>query len=112
MGNMDPAAIKGMMKRMGIQSEEIEAEEVVIKCRDKNIVISNPSVLSIHMQGNTTFQIGGSIREESAEKVEVAQDDIDLVKQKTGIDDEELIKKTLEDTRGNIAEAILKLKED
>ena len=93
-------------------SEEIDADEVVIKCKDKNIVISNPSVLSIHMQGNTTFQIGGAIREEAAEKVEITQDDIDLVKQKTGATDEQLIRTTLEETRGNIAEAILKLKED
>ncbi len=110
MGNLDPAAVKAMMKRMGVKSEEINADEVVIKCKDRNIVITNPSVLAINMQGTTTFQIGGNISEQSAEKIEITQDDIDMVKGQTNIDDEALIKKTLEETNGDIAEAILRLK--
>lgn len=110
MGNLDPAQVKNMMKRMGIKSDEIEAEEVVIKCKDKNIVISNPSVLAINMQGATTFQIGGNVREEMAEKAQITQDDIDMVKEQTGVLDEDLIRKTLEETNGDIAEAIIKLK--
>ncbi len=110
MGNLDPAQVKNMMKRMGIKSDEIDAQEVVIKCKDRNIVISNPSVLAINMQGATTFQIGGNVREEPSEKAEITQDDIDLIKEQTGVSDEALIRKTLDETNGDIAEAIMKLK--
>ncbi len=110
MGNIDPAQVKNMMKRMGIKSDEIDAQEVIIKCKDRNIVISNPSVLAINMQGSTTFQIGGNVSEEPSEKVEITQDDIALVKEQTGVSDEALIRKTLDETNGDIAEAIMKLK--
>ncbi len=112
MPNIDPKAMKKMMDRMGIKSGEIAAERVVIECSDRNIVIMNPSVMSIEMNGNTSFQISGSISEEAKEKekIEISGEDVDMVKEKTGIDDEERIRAALEATNGDIAEAIIKLK--
>jgi len=59
------------------------------------------------MQGQETWQIMGDVKEED-ESSGVREDDIKLVMEKTGKGDEEA-KKALEETNGDIAEAIVKL---
>ena len=54
---MDDRAVKAAMKKMGIQQQEIEASEVIIRCADKNIVIENPQVSKVVMMGQEMFQI-------------------------------------------------------
>ena len=95
-----------MMKQMGIKSVEIPAEEVLIKTSDKEIVISNPHVTKINMQGKETFQIMGEVSERSKEAF--SEDDIEMIKEQTDASEED-IKKTLEETK-DIAETIMKLK--
>lgn len=112
MPNMDPRALKRMMDSMGMKTTEIDADRVVIEGKDKNIIISQPKVTMVEMQGNKTFQILGEISETAKEfKVEISEDDIKMVREQTGIDDEEEIRKALESTKGDIAEAILLLKQ-
>ncbi len=94
------------MKRMGIRSEEIDAEEVLIKCRDRELVIREPVVSKIKMGGQETFQVMGKVSEKLAEKF--TQEDINLVMEQTGCSDEEAVR-ALDET-GNMAEAIMKLK--
>ena len=96
------------MKRMGIKTEEIDAEEVVIKCRDKDIVIKEPSVSKVKMGGNETFQVVGNPTEVLREKF--SQEDVELVMDQTGCTIEEA-RKALDDTE-DMAEAIMKLKEN
>lgn len=107
--NLDPRAMKRMMESMGVKNTEIPAERVIIEGKDKNIVIENPSVTLIEMQGVKTFQIVGEPSEEDRGAVEISEEDIRLVKEKTGVDEEERIRSTLEETKGDIAEAIIKL---
>ena len=111
MPNIDPRTMKSMMSKMGIKSEEIEASRVVIETPEKNIVIENPQVTMIEMQGTTSFQIGGSVTEvgKAAAEVKITDSDIDFVAERTGITDRELIKETLEKEGGDIAKAILSL---
>ncbi len=111
MPNMDPRALKRMMESMGMKSTEIDAERVVIEGKEKNIVIENPNVTLIEVQGTRSFQIGGSISEveKIQEKAEITEDDIKMVKERTGAS-EDAARKALEETNGDIAEAILKLK--
>ena len=45
------------MKQMGVKQENIEAEKVIIKTRDKNLVIENPEVTKINMMGQESLQI-------------------------------------------------------
>ena len=39
-----------MMAKMGIKSSEINASEVIIKCPDKDIIVSEPQILQIDAQ--------------------------------------------------------------
>ena len=48
--------------------------------------------------------------EKNAAKVEIGEDDVKLVMQQAGVSDESLARSALEETNGDIAEAILKLK--
>jgi len=93
------------MKRMGIQSEEIDAEEVIIRCKDKDIVIEEPVVSKIKMSGQETFQVMGKVSERPKG---FSSEDVELVMEQTDCSEDEAIK-ALEET-GDIAEAIMKLK--
>lgn len=93
------------MKQMGIAQEEIDAKRVIIESEDKNIIIENPSVIKIKMQGQETFQISGDIKEEENNSLE---EDIKTIIEKTGCSEQEA-KKALEDNNGDLAEAILSL---
>ena len=72
-----------------------------------DIVISNPQVARVNMMGQDSFQISGDVSERSREKF--SREDIEIVMEKTGASEKEA-KDALEET-GDIAEAILKLKE-
>jgi nascent polypeptide-associated complex subunit alpha len=106
LGKFDPKKMQGMMKQLGINQEEIDAERVIIEKTDGNkIIIENPSVQKIKMQGQESFQIAGDAREESGEKF--SDEDIKLVMEKTGKSEDEVLS-ALEET-GDIAEAIIQL---
>ncbi|MCL4373286.1 MAG: nascent polypeptide-associated complex protein [Candidatus Marsarchaeota archaeon] len=110
MPNLDPRAMKNLMSKMGIKTTEMSASRVVIELDDKDIIIESPQVTAIDAQGVRTFQISGDISEvEKQTSVEITEDDINMVADKTGIADKERIKEALEKTKGDIAEAILLL---
>ena len=104
-GGIDPRQMQSMMKKMGIKTEEIDANEVVIK-GEKTIVIKNPKVTLMEVQGQKTFQIMGDIEEAKTELFN--EEDVMLVAEKTGKTKEDA-KKALEESNGDIAEAILTL---
>jgi nascent polypeptide-associated complex subunit alpha len=113
MPNIDPRTMKSMMSKMGIKSEEIEASRVIIETPGKNIIIEDPQVTMIEMQGNTSFQIAGNVTEaEKIAEVKITDSDIDFVAERTGVTDRELIRGTLEKEGGDIAKAILSLTVD
>jgi len=104
LGGMNPKKMQAMMKQLGIKQEEIDAQRVVIETNSGNIVIENPSVSKVEMQGRETWQISGDVKEEESG---VSEGDVKLVAEKTGKSEEDA-RKALEET-GDIAEAILKL---
>ena len=108
-GGIDPKKMQAMMKQLGIKQEEIDAERVIIEKSDGRIVIENPSVQKVEMQGKETFQISGDISEEELEGG-IKEEDIKLVSERTGKSEEEA-EKVLEEVEGDIAEAIIKLSE-
>jgi nascent polypeptide-associated complex subunit alpha len=112
MPNMDPKALKKMMERMGIKSEEIEANRVVIEGKEKDIIINNPQIMTIEAQGTKSFQISGEITEKEKGKVEVTADDIKTVMDASGIYDEDKVRSVLADLNGDIAASIIKLKDE
>ena len=104
---MNPKKMQAVMKQMGISQDEISASRGVIeKIDDSKIIIENPSVTKIKMQGQETFQIAGEIREETSAP-EISEEDVKTVVEKTGKSEEEA-KQVLEKT-GDLAEAILEL---
>ena len=109
--NIDPRQMKHMMRQMGISSEEIEAKRVVIECLDKNLIIENPQITDMSMKGNRSFQIVGEVITEEKSSVKIEDDDIELVSKETGVSTEEA-KKELEKEKGDIAKAILNLKQN
>lgn len=106
-GGMNPKKMQGMMKQMGISHEEIDASRVVIEKNDgSKIVVTNPSVMKIKMQGQESFQVSGDISEESGELF--SEDDVKTVVEKTNCSEDEA-KKVLEEKQGDLAEAIMEL---
>jgi nascent polypeptide-associated complex subunit alpha len=105
-GGMDPKKMQALMKQMGIQSEELSAKNVIIETEDSKLIIEEPQVTKITMQGQTSFQISGSVRKEEKS----AEDDIKMVMEQTGCS-EEKAKEALEKSGGDIAEAIVALSE-
>ncbi len=104
---VNPKQMQAVMKQMGISQEEIGALRVIIEKTDNSrIIIENPSVQKIKMQGQETFQISGDISEESGE-TEISEEDIKTIMEKTGASKKKA-KETLEKT-GDLAEAIMEL---
>ncbi|WP_297069844.1 nascent polypeptide-associated complex protein [Thermococcus sp.] len=110
MMGMNPRQMKKLMRQMGIKMEEIEGvTEVVIKMEGKEVVLKNPVVTAITAQGEKSYQIVGE--EEVREVLNIPEGDIQLVMEQAGVD-RETARKALEETKGDIAEAIIRLTED
>jgi nascent polypeptide-associated complex subunit alpha len=105
---LNPREMQKAMKRLGIKQEEIDAQEVIIRTSDKNIIIKNPHVSKVNMMGQETFQVSGEITEIESNDIEINEDDIATVIDQTSCTREEALE-ALEQSSGNIAEAILKL---
>jgi len=106
MMGINPKQMQAMMKQMGINQQDIPSSRVIIEKEDgEKIVINNPSVLKIKMQGQESFQISGEISEENGEKF--SEEDVKIVMEKTNCSKEKAVT-TLEKT-GDLAEAILEL---
>ena len=105
---INPKQMERMMRQMGMQMSNIEAEEVIIKTQDKEIVISNPQVSKVKAMGQETFQITGEISERPREGI--SEEDVEMVAEQAKVSKEEA-KAMLEETK-DIAEAIMRLKKE
>ncbi len=110
---MNPKQLKQMqraMKQMGMDMKDVKgATEVIIKFKDKEIVINNPKVNLMDFMGQKTYQITGKPKERKLEtKLEIPDDDIELVSAQTGVSKEDA-EKALKETNGDLAEAIMRL---
>lgn len=108
-GMRNPKQMKRMMKKMGMTTEDIDAERVIIETHEKRLIFEDAQVVHMNVQGQSTYQIVGTPREEAQEGVVVIPDeDIDLVAERAGVSKQEA-KKALEDSQGDLAEAIINL---
>lgn len=106
---MNPRQMKQAMKRMGIQQEDLEAIEVIIRLPDKEIVISNPSVQKVNMMGQWTYQISGEETQRSIDSTpDIDEEDIKTVMEQTGASEEDALA-AIKEAQGDLAQAILKL---
>lgn len=104
-GKMDPKKIQEMMKKLNMNVQQIDAEEVIIKTKNKNIVISKPEVMIANMMGKDVYQISGEVSESES----ISEKDIEMVMEKTGKDRDVVVKK-LEELNNDLARAIIELK--
>jgi|YelNatPaOPRAMG01_1025707.scaffolds.fasta_scaffold90483_2 nascent polypeptide-associated complex subunit alpha len=106
--NFNPAQIKRMMDQFGIKNQEVPASKVTIQLKNGGeVIISNPSVVLVDMQGAKMFQITGTVEEKTGKEGE--KSDAELVAESAGVD-LKTAEKALKETNGDIAQAILKLK--
>ncbi len=112
---LDPKKMQAMMKQLGIKQEEIDAVRVIIEKEDGKIIIEEPSVLKVNMQGQETFQISGKIKEEDNEEQEASKEDeetqekdIKMIMEQTGKSKEE-VALALEKNEGDLASTIMEL---
>jgi nascent polypeptide-associated complex subunit alpha len=132
-GGMNPRKMKQMMEQMGIDLTEIDAEEVVIRTPDEELVFDDAQVQRMDAQGQATYQIVGSPESrprsdagtsgvdagtaEASETddsggdtadVDVPQADVEIVAGRTGASEEEA-RAALEATGGDLAAAVERL---
>ncbi|WP_042707017.1 nascent polypeptide-associated complex protein [Methanobrevibacter wolinii] len=110
---MNPKQMKQMqrqMKKMGMKMEDIDGvEEVIIKCADKDIVISPAEVNAMNIMGTETYQVTGEAKEIEKEiELDITDEDIEIVANQTNVSKEEA-ENALKEVKGDLAEAILKL---
>lgn len=120
MGRVNPKQMKQAMKRMGISTDEINGvEEVIIRTKDKEYVITDASVSIMTMQGQKTYQIVGETEirprgqaqgalPEASMPSSIPDEDIELVMGQTGCSREKAVE-ALKASDGQPAEAIIKL---
>ncbi len=113
---VSPRDAKRMMQRMGLSMGELpDVQEVILRTSAKEIVVENPEVAMLEMQGQKIFQVtGGKVTEKELEvakakrKLVIPPEDVQLVADQTGRSLEEA-KNVLEETDGDLARAILLL---
>ncbi|MBN2094901.1 MAG: nascent polypeptide-associated complex protein [Candidatus Aenigmarchaeota archaeon] len=103
--NINPKQLEKMARQMGMQVQNIDATEVIIKSPDGDWIIKSPQVTKVCMGSTETFQVMGEVTREDKVKAE----DIEILVQKTGISKEkaeELLTET-----GDLLLAIKRAKE-
>jgi len=115
---MNPREQKRMMQRMGMNMDSVpDVQQVVIKTSSKDIVIDEPEVAILEVQGQKMYQIiGGQVSEQmpsqrqTAKAVQPAfsEEDVRLVADQTGKSLEKA-KEALAECQGDLAKAILLL---
>ena len=104
LGGLDPKKMQAVMKQMGISQNDIPCSKVIIEKQDGNkLIINNPSVVKMTIQGSDMFQVQGEVAEETG----ISEEDIKTIIEKTGAS-EKKAKEALEKT-GDLAEAIMLL---
>lgn len=107
-GRMNPRQMNQLMRKFGINVKEIEnVKKIIIQTDTKEYIFEDAEVTVMDAQGQKTYQISGKPRI-IERKEEIPEGDIEIVMQQTGKNAKEA-KKALEETKGDIAEAILKL---
>jgi nascent polypeptide-associated complex subunit alpha len=104
-GKPSPDKIEKMMKKLNLNVRQVEADVVIIKGKNKHIVISKPDIMIADMMGREVYQITGDV----SESMPISEEDIQMVMDKTGKSRETVVKK-LEELDNDLAKAIMELK--
>ncbi|PSP55690.1 nascent polypeptide-associated complex protein [Halobacteriales archaeon QS_1_67_19] len=118
-GGLNPRKMKQMMKQMGIDVDELDAEEVVITKSDgEQLVFEDPEITVMDARGQETYQVVGepTTREaaddgeadEAAGGDAIPAEDVEIVAQRTGASEADA-REALEATDGDLAAAVERL---
>lgn len=114
---MNPREQRRMMQRMGMNMDSVsDVQQVIIRTASKDIVIDEPEVAILQVQGQKMYQvIGGQVSEQAPSQHRTAaaaptfsEEDIQLVADQTGKSLEKA-KEALKECGGDLAKAILLL---
>ena len=115
---MNPREQKRLMQRMGMNMDSVpDVQQVIIKTSGKDIVIDEPEVAILEVQGQKMYQvIGGQVSEQAPSQRQTAkaaqpafsEEDVRLVADQTGKSLEKA-KEALIECQGDLAKAILLL---
>jgi len=111
MRRINPREAKRMMQRMGMSMGAMpDVEQVIFKTSSKEIIVENPDVAVMEMQGQKIFQVTGEkIIEKPIEKaVRIPEEDVQLVATQAGVSLDQA-RAALEQTKGDLAQAVLLL---
>lgn len=110
----NPRELRRRMKQLGIDAEELRGvRSVTIKLPDKEVIIRDPQVTIMRIQGQKIYYVSGGIEEAVSEEASIeapaiSEDDIKFVMEQTGVTREEALN-ALRRTNGDIPQAILLL---
>ncbi|MCU4719348.1 nascent polypeptide-associated complex protein [Halapricum hydrolyticum] len=123
-GGLNPRKMKQMMEQMGIDMEDIDAEEVIIRTSDEELVFTDAEVQLMEAQGQKTYQVVGEPEtrgrgdESGAESAAEDEDstggdnfdaqDVEIVAQRGGVSEDEA-REALEANDGDLAAAVADL---
>ena len=108
-GGMNPRKMKQMMEQMGIDMEDIDAQEVIIRTPDEELVFDDAEVQLMEAQGQKTYQVVGEPESRELGSGEgsaaAAADDADETDSDSGVD-EDTAREALEANDGDLADAV------
>ena len=121
-GGLDPRKMEQMMKQMGIDVEEIDATEVVIRTGGgEELVFTDADVTRMDAQGQATYQIVGEPESREAntdaggeaaiEDADIPADDVEIVAMRTGASEDDA-RSALEAVDGDLAAAVERLESE
>lgn len=123
-GGLNPRKMQQMMKQMGIDIEEIDAEEIIIRTGEEELVFHDAEVQRMDAQGQATYTITGEPETRSVGDTEEAtplgdgsdtesagaipDSDVEIVAQRTGASEDEA-REALNEENGDLAAAVSRL---
>src|SRR5207247_9547205 len=108
---INPREANRMMQRMGMQLKQIDdVTRVVIESATKKIIIEEPEVAIVTVQGKTVYQIGGGRTREEGPANASSDEDAKLVAAQPGAS-AEAATNALRQSGGDLAQAIIPLKQ-
>lgn len=114
---VNPRQARRMMEKMGMKMNAVaDAKEVIIRRENTELVIESPQVTVMQFQGQKIYQVMGASSferpitgiEEKEKPIQVSEEDVQLVAAQAGVSHEKA-KQALEQTNGDLAQAILNL---
>ena len=112
---MNPKQMKQMerqMKKMGMDMKDLPGvKEVIIRFEDKELLIPDADVNVMNVMGQETYQVTGNAVEVDIEtELIIPEEDIEMVANQANVTKDQA-EEALISTNGDLAEAILKLKQ-